>query len=399
MTGPSKVGFFSGFHSVDTVLASPPTYSILVNDTDPVFFYCSAPGSCLTYGMIGAINPNSTTNVTQQHQQALDSAYMLNPGESFPAESPLPSNLPSSTAIPGMGNGRGKKGLSGGAIAGIVIGALSVLVLAALLLFFWGRTKSLKDEVVRKAGTVRRVSPSSSTGMLDASRAPGNGVGGGYQHYQQSATTSPPPMEQAYGYSTPGYGTPNFSTPAPSYFSPQQQQQGKFEHMSPVRCHPAHSPPPMGNTVNIHRALSHRSVGGTFELSPTGDYTRTQDTITTASPQQQNPHNHHHHHHHRAASPHCLAAADQEAKLGPYGQQVYGNTIVVHGGATLPEGTENIPTYFESVYRPGPMHVNGHVGPAEMDSTETARGPERSGSVPAPAVRPAWEEVEKRGMF
>jgi hypothetical protein len=119
MTGPSKVGFFSGFHSVDTVLASPPTYSILVNDTDPVFFYCSAPGSCLTYGMIGTINPNSTTNVTQQHQQALDSAYMLNPGEPFPAESPLPSKLPSSTAMPGMGNGSGKKELSGGAIAGI----------------------------------------------------------------------------------------------------------------------------------------------------------------------------------------------------------------------------------------------------------------------------------------
>jgi hypothetical protein len=390
MTGPSKVGFFSGFHSVDTVLAFPPTYSILVNDTDPVFFYCSAPGSCLTYGMIGAINPNSTTNVTKQHQQALDSAYMLNPGEPFPAESPLSSNLPSSTAMPGMGNGSGKKGLSGGAIAGIVIGALSVFVLAALLFFFWGRTRSLKDEVDRKAGTARRVSPSSSTGMLDASRASGNGVGG-YQHYQQSATTSPLPMEQTYGYGTPGYGTPNFSTPAPSYFSPQQQQ-GKFEHMSPVCCHPTHSPPPMGNTVNIHRALSHRSVGGTFELSPTGDYTRTQDT--TAPSQQQTPHNHHH----RAASPHCLAAADQEAKLGPYGQQVYCNTTVVQGGATSPQDTENIPTYFESVYRPGPMHVNGHVGPAEMDSTETARSPpERSGGVPA--VRPAWEKVEKRGMF
>ena len=73
MTGPQKKGFFSGFKAVDTVLASPPTYSTLVNDTNPVFFYSSAAGSCLNYGMIGAINSNSTTNVTQQHQQALDS--------------------------------------------------------------------------------------------------------------------------------------------------------------------------------------------------------------------------------------------------------------------------------------------------------------------------------------
>jgi hypothetical protein len=68
MTGPQKIGFFSGFEAVNTVLASPPTYSILVNDTNPIFFYYSAPGSCLDYGMIGAINPNTTTNVTQRHQ-------------------------------------------------------------------------------------------------------------------------------------------------------------------------------------------------------------------------------------------------------------------------------------------------------------------------------------------
>jgi hypothetical protein len=251
--------------------------------------------------------------------------------------------------------GGGKKGLSAGAIAGIVIAAVSLIILAALLFFFWGCLKGLKDEVNQKAGTVRRVSPDSSTGMLDATRPPGNG----YQNYQQ-CIASPPPMEQqqsGYGYGTPGYaGTPNFSSPAPSYFSPQQQQ-GKFEQT-------ASSPPPM----NIHRALSHRSVGGTFELSPTGDYARTHD---------------------RAASPHCLATQD---KLGPYGQQVYGNTTLVQAGTTSPEA---IPSYFETVYRPDPMHVNQSVGPAEMDGTETAVSPDRV----TPALKPAWEEVEKRGMF
>jgi hypothetical protein len=36
MTDPQKTGFFSSFHTVDAVLASPPTYSLLVNDTDPI---------------------------------------------------------------------------------------------------------------------------------------------------------------------------------------------------------------------------------------------------------------------------------------------------------------------------------------------------------------------------
>jgi hypothetical protein len=137
-------------------------------------------------------------------------------------------------------------------------------------------------------------------------------------------------------------------------------------------------PPPQGSSLNmnIHRALNHRSVGGTFELSPTGDYTRTNDA-------------------NRAASPHCLSAADQDAKLGPYGQQVYGNTTQIQGGTASPGAAEAIPSYFETVYRPGPMHVNGLMGPAEMDSTETAISPDRV----TPATRPAWEEVEKRGMF
>jgi hypothetical protein len=233
---------------------------------------------------------------------------MLNSGEPFPAESPLPSNTASGTAMYGMGKEMGgrKNGLSGGAIAGTVIAALAVTVLAALLFFFWGRTKGLKDDLDRKARTVRRVSPNSSTGMLGTSR--------NVLNYQQHSAASPPAMEQVYSYGTPGYGTPYFNTPAPSYFSPQQRQD-KLEQMSPVG-HPAHSPP---NTGNINRALSHRSVGGTFELSPSGDYSRTHES--------------------RVMSPHCIAVANQEAKLGPYGQQVYRNMTHVRVVIRCPTGT------------------------------------------------------------
>ncbi|KAF1843459.1 uncharacterized protein K460DRAFT_290674, partial [Cucurbitaria berberidis CBS 394.84] len=179
MTGSNKQGFFAGFHAVDKVLDDPPNYTVAINNTDPIFFYCSAPGSCLKYGMVGAINPNASTSINTQHQRALNSTYMLNPGEPFPAEeSPLPtsSNPPSSPA------GRtGKKGLSTGAIAGIVMASLIVVVLAALLFFFWGRTKTLKDEVDRKESTIaRRVSPESSSAMLEVGRRDGGG-GGMYQ--------------------------------------------------------------------------------------------------------------------------------------------------------------------------------------------------------------------------
>ncbi|KAH7027800.1 uncharacterized protein B0I36DRAFT_327954 [Microdochium trichocladiopsis] len=36
---------------------TPPTWELTVNDTSPTFFYCSAPGSCIDWAMIGVINP------------------------------------------------------------------------------------------------------------------------------------------------------------------------------------------------------------------------------------------------------------------------------------------------------------------------------------------------------
>ncbi|EOA83928.1 uncharacterized protein SETTUDRAFT_21263 [Exserohilum turcica Et28A] len=148
MTGASKTGFFAGFHTVDTVLSSPPTYRILINDTDPIFFYCSAPGSCLTYGMVGAINPNASMSVQKQQQLALSSTYMLNPGEPFPDESPSASNPATSSATANTDTGKpaDEKGLSTGAIVGIVVGGSSIIFVAALFFFFWGRTTSLANE-------------------------------------------------------------------------------------------------------------------------------------------------------------------------------------------------------------------------------------------------------------
>ena len=76
-----KVGFFSGFYPVDAILDKPPTWKIRVNDTDPIFYYCSAPGSCINYSMVGVVNPNATTSLEVQRDSAKQSSFMLQPGQ------------------------------------------------------------------------------------------------------------------------------------------------------------------------------------------------------------------------------------------------------------------------------------------------------------------------------
>ena len=36
-----------------------PKFRVEINDTEPIFFYCGAEGSCMEKHMIGAINPVS----------------------------------------------------------------------------------------------------------------------------------------------------------------------------------------------------------------------------------------------------------------------------------------------------------------------------------------------------
>ncbi|KAL8711203.1 MAG: hypothetical protein Q9220_004348 [cf. Caloplaca sp. 1 TL-2023] len=53
---PSTVGFFSGFMPVKPDAAMMPSYTIMVNDTKPIWYYCSQGDHCQD-GMVGVINP------------------------------------------------------------------------------------------------------------------------------------------------------------------------------------------------------------------------------------------------------------------------------------------------------------------------------------------------------
>lgn len=134
--GVDKVGFDSGFKIVDAILPDPPKFTLRINDSDPIFFYCGAPGSCIDWQMVGVINPNASVSLEVQKQFAKNSSFMLLPGESWPDESETPFTTTSSAptgsststgAAAGSTSGATESHghpLSTGAIAGIAIGNL-----------------------------------------------------------------------------------------------------------------------------------------------------------------------------------------------------------------------------------------------------------------------------------
>jgi hypothetical protein len=225
--------------------------------------------------MVGAINPTNSTPIANQQKLAKGSAYMLNPGEPFPAEAPLPSNIPGATPVPVPIAAPAKKsGLSAGAVAGIVVGAISVVVLAALLFFFGGRTKTLKDEVERKDASVARRTgtDTGSTAMLETPlKSPG--VVSGY------ATT--------------------YNSGVSSYFPGTHQKHNYTSSSPPTQQHHIHSPP--------HTFTSPTSP--TISELPSESYMNRV----------------------RSASPHCLAQQQQEKNLGPYGVQQGGASAPPYG--------------------------------------------------------------------
>ncbi|KFY09873.1 hypothetical protein V491_07933 [Pseudogymnoascus sp. VKM F-3775] len=148
--GVNKVGFWSGFQPVNVVLQDvrlpksmvlvrtnslqPPQFSIVVNDTEPIFFYCSSPGACIQEEMVGVINPNSTQTLDVQLAYAENSTLMFSPGEGYPSETTAPATSPSSSSAP-------SHSLSSGAIAGIVIGGIALILLIVILCLKWRRKK------------------------------------------------------------------------------------------------------------------------------------------------------------------------------------------------------------------------------------------------------------------
>ncbi|KAK0774882.1 hypothetical protein LTR91_023071 [Friedmanniomyces endolithicus] len=157
-------------------LYEPQTWNLTVNTTSPVWWYCGAPGSCIGHAMVGVINPDSNTSLNTQIELSGQANYMLEPGQAVPQDAlqsmsslaatattatvtvsvtgsaatatpttsstvtptPTVSATPSAPASPSS--------ISPGAIAGIVVGGVVVLVAFAALLLKFCRTNTSKAE-------------------------------------------------------------------------------------------------------------------------------------------------------------------------------------------------------------------------------------------------------------
>jgi len=132
--------FYSGvFNGQDVFSSNPPTWNLTINDTEPVFYYCTAPGSCVDHHMIGVINPNSTFNLTAQAANINGDTIMLTPGETLAGEGGSATSSSTSSSTSGASKHHSESSISGGAIAGIIVGVVVIIGLVGAM--FWYRSR------------------------------------------------------------------------------------------------------------------------------------------------------------------------------------------------------------------------------------------------------------------
>ncbi|OQV11044.1 hypothetical protein CLAIMM_14949, partial [Cladophialophora immunda] len=263
LTGPDRIGFFSGFYPVDAILSDPPKWTLLINDTEPVFYYCGAPGSCINYQMVGVINPNATQSIQVQKQYAANSSFMLEPGESWPPEedpfattstststatatytttftTSTLSPTPTATTATPVASESSHSSLSSGAIAGIAIGGAAVVIAAAVLLFFCGRRSRSKD-----GGGGNQPTPSTpAMGPMNSPPAylPPNNYGYMSPTQKHMSVTSMPAATDAFGNAIPNPGGMYPYPPAFPQGYPPHQQMAPPLMASPGQAQPQPSP-------------------------------------------------------------------------------------------------------------------------------------------------------------
>ncbi|GAW20618.1 hypothetical protein ANO14919_101260 [Xylariales sp. No.14919] len=139
-------GFWSG-EMVNITPDSRPTFTITVNDTAPIFFYCSLRGSCKDNRMIGVINPNKTWTLDKQESFINPSILELEPGDPLPSEPAIePTQVDDDSA-------RETPDTSIGDIVGIAMGSIAVIVLAGVLAYVCRRQSLLHRERQQNATT------------------------------------------------------------------------------------------------------------------------------------------------------------------------------------------------------------------------------------------------------
>ncbi|KAL2686410.1 hypothetical protein IWX47DRAFT_907356 [Phyllosticta citricarpa] len=169
-------GFWSGWKPF--VAGDLPEFVLRINRVEPLWYYDAAPGYCQSFSMVGVINPTNTNQLAFQSSLAGVATLALAPGEPLPTSATVPLN--SSTAATDANN---SSSLSGGAIAGTVVGSIAGLTsLLTLVFFLLRRRKQRRDkdrrlkEAVEAAALADSMQTKSPGGSAMSPRTPGSGV-------------------------------------------------------------------------------------------------------------------------------------------------------------------------------------------------------------------------------
>lgn len=201
----SESGRSAAMRGMITNKTQPPTFQVRVNDTNPIFFYCSAPGSCYQQHMIGVINPSANETLDMQMQYAMNATYQMSPGDPFPSETANPTASHSPASDSNSNQDSGGTHLSTGAIVGIAIGGTAFLILAGVVIYLCGRRGAMESNWRKSSqsfpppmGDVKFMPKSPGPGQEQFannhySMAPSQHIYGG-QSPSQQFLQSPPPM-------------------------------------------------------------------------------------------------------------------------------------------------------------------------------------------------------------
>jgi len=136
-------GFFSGFFPTNGTGANAQVFSVTLNDSNPLVFYCSQNvGTHCAHGMAGVINPTVSSSLSNYQASAQNAGQAGSPPSPFGGVvGPAPSG-PTTTTPPPAGNSTTPTGTpvpttSKPSSAGTIkasIGGLAAVALAAMCL-------------------------------------------------------------------------------------------------------------------------------------------------------------------------------------------------------------------------------------------------------------------------
>ncbi|KAK8197851.1 uncharacterized protein BKA78DRAFT_377468 [Phyllosticta capitalensis] len=189
----NKSGFWSGWKPF--VAGDLPEYVFRINRVEPLWYYDAAPGYCQKYSMVGVINPTNTNQLAFQSSLAGATTLALAPGEPLPSSFSNAVTFDSSSAatntnLSSPSTPSPSSSISGGAIAGTVVGSIAGLAAVVALIFLLLRRRKQRQDKDRKlkeameasalADAMAAKSPSHRTSMTPRSAGssivPGRGI-------------------------------------------------------------------------------------------------------------------------------------------------------------------------------------------------------------------------------